>query len=248
MEILISGTYKPIRVECEEVLLTSTWQAYKLSVSSFPLHGFEKHFLRTLLQNLSITVADNWQLVPEVFLQFNDLHRDNGSEILRLNAQNWMPEVGLGVWLDQELPTLWAVEEFMNVVPGEVVRPLMHPVLRITTSVTSRHEARNLMVGRGTIIQIMSSPNDNIVEQMTTYLSPKMIEPAFQFYPFYLPLFSLQWLQRATEQSLANDLQKTKLYFRESVEDRSILVLSCLPIKALLQSLILKTIFKDNCT
>jgi hypothetical protein len=225
------------------VLLTSIpvprpWEAYLLRVSGFPMPEPELTPVKELLRELTAVLAKEHRLSSEVLVQFAQLHLGDGYLRLSAHGREWLPEVGLGVWPDRDPPTLWTVGYFASLRVGETPRPPMYQLLRITTAVEMRNQARDVMLGLGTILQIMTSDDTvTLLKKTKAVLHALIKDPSFTSFPFYIPLFEAASLAKATAGELDSWFCDIPVYIRESGEDNGILLVSRNPIGPLLQGM-----------
>jgi hypothetical protein len=214
------------------------WEAFLLPVSGFPVPEQELSPVRGWLVKLTAALAKEWGLSVEVLIQLSQLHLGDGTVRLSDHGREWLPAVGLGVWPDREPPTLWTPEYFGSLGPGEMPRPAMYQVLRITTEPESRKNARNVMLGLGTILQILT-PDDSetLLHKTRAVLHPPIKDPSYTCFAFYVPLFEAVSLRAATAEQLDKWFCGASVYIRESSEDTGILISSRQPLGPILQRL-----------
>ncbi|MEW6366068.1 MAG: hypothetical protein AB1714_15670 [Acidobacteriota bacterium] len=218
------------RVRCEK-----PWDTFVLPVSAFPVPKAELTPIREFVSELASKIASTRKLASEVFIQFAQLHHEDGPTRLSDHGREWMPTTGLAVWPDREPPTLWTIDELTNVLPGETVRPMMNVVFRLMGPIPARENARDTMMGLGTIIEIMIQGSaDEFLAAAHAVLYPPLKEPSLKSFPFYVPLLEAKSFANARAEQLATWLCGAKAYIRESVEDKGILIASDQPLEPLL--------------
>jgi hypothetical protein len=214
------------------------WEAFLLPLSGFPLPDDEVIPLRTFLTNLTREVSARWHLSSEVCVQVEQSDETEYRLLHAKHAREWIPEVGLGVWPDREPPAVWTKEEFMNIAPGEKLRPMMYQVLRITTSQAERQQARDLMLKYGPALEIMTSDDsDAFLRKATDLLLPPIKDLSYTCFPFYVPLLEIKSLAGASPEQLEACFCGASVYIRESFEDKGILLASKRPLTGVLQHL-----------
>jgi hypothetical protein len=212
------------------------WESCLIPVSRFPVPPDERASLVVILRMLSGEFLRTPELSAEVLLQFNQIHVENGATLLSERGRSWMPQPGLGVWPDREPPTLWTKEDFEMLPIGARPRPLSYQVFRISGAQSARDEARDVMLGRGSIIEIVvEGPSQDFLKQSKEVLLPKITERAFRSYGLYVPLIDRKSIEASGEGKLANWLAGATAYVRESVEDQGILVISSQPIGPIME-------------
>lgn len=202
--------------------------AFLLPVSGFPIPSDELKSVREFLAKLGSTVVGTSRLSVEVFLQVAQLHIADGISRLTSHGRKWMPKIGLGVWPDREPPTIWKADEFMDLGPDERPRRLLYQVFRVGASLESRDNAREMMLGLGTVIQIITADDTQaLLLKGRSRLLPLIIDPSFRSFPYYIPLLDRKGLLSANSpEELEGWLCGAEVYLRESTEDSGILILA----------------------
>ncbi len=214
------------------------WEAYLLAVSDFPVPEEELDPVRRFLQRFSAAAQQRWKLVAEVGLQLVQLHLKDGPARVAQHGREWIPAVGLGVWPDREPPRGWTDEDFNELGMGEKPRELMFQVLRVTTTPEARSQARDVMLGLGTLVQILIPDSlDAFFDRSARTLLAPIADPAYTCFPFFVPLLEGKALREATGPQLTAWLCGCSVYLRESAEDKGILILSREPLGPLLEDL-----------
>jgi len=218
--------------------LDPPWESLLAPVSGFPVPEPQLSALRNFVGLLGGAIAASAKLSAEVFIQFTQLHVDDGGSQLSDHAKEWMPQLGLGVWPDRQPPTLWNREDFELLPVGARPRQLSYQVFRIGASQPARTEARNVMFGRGTIVEVMmKDSSDKFFIKSKELLLPPIKEKSFRSFPFYLPLLDSKSAKNAGPSQLDSWLCGASTYIRESVEDSGILILSREPLAPILDKL-----------
>lgn len=222
----------------EALQVPDPYQAYVAPISEFPLPESEAEPIRSFLQRFTDVSAKMWHLNTEVFIQLTQLHLGNGERRLPIYGREWLPETGLGIWPDREPPTLWTMAEFESAKPGERMRPLTHQVFRISASGEARHNARDVMLDLGSILQVMTADTpDVLLANAKQLLLPPIQELSFRSFPFYIPLLECRSLENVTSKELDEWLCGATIYVRESFQDRGILIVSARPLDPVLAEL-----------
>lgn len=201
------------------------WEALILPVTCFPIPDAELAAARPLLSRLTAALAQEWKLKWEVFLQFTELHQRDAAQRMVDHGKDWIPLVGLGVWPDQPPPTIWTREVMEQLREGESPPTLMYQVFRITTGLGARDKARDIMLGLGTIVQIMTTDDtDPFLAKARRALLPPIQDPAFTCFPYYIPMFNAASLQSATPAQMETWSCGAAVYIRESYHDKGIVI------------------------
>lgn len=224
-------------LQLQEIPWKHEGTALLLPVSGFPIPEPELARIREFLQGLSDRVIAKSRLSLEIFVQLAQLSLADGARRFSAHAPNWQPEMGLGVWPDREPPSLWAKEDFLNLGPGEKPRRVTYHVFRVT-ALPSRAEARDVMFGLGTVIQIMTRDDSpSLLRAAREVLLPMIKEPAFRSFSYYAPLLDRNSLTAATAQQVQAWFCGSSLYIRESFEDTAILIASLQPLDTVLSEM-----------
>ena len=211
-------------------------EGYLLPVTKFPIPEQEFSRVREFFQALQAQLASRWDLSPEVFIQLEQFEDDQPREVFYRHAQQWIPEVGLGVWPDREPPRVWTLEEFTEcALASKRPRPLMFQVFQITGSPEAKIEAHERLLEFGSLVEYLSSEDPELLLQRTTAaLLPAIQDPTYTCFPFYVPLLEVKALVGATTEMLESWIGQNSVYIRESFEDCGILIASLLPIEQIM--------------
>ena len=228
-EIRPVTTVFPVRVE-------APWNAYLISVTRFPAPAAEASQLSDFLDRLLGPLRSPVQFASEVFIQLEQLPGKEAHTAFSDHAREWLPETGLGVWPDREPPAIWTQEEFMNLTPGDKLRPLMFQLFRITTPPAARLKAWRVMLGFGSILEIMveGSAKSFFEATRSTFLQ-KIQDRSYRAFPFYAPLLERKTIENASSDDLQQWCGAASVYIRESFEDQGILILSRRPLDHLFE-------------
>jgi hypothetical protein len=114
----------------------------------------------------------------------------------------------------------------------------MHQVFRITKSTSAKEQARDLMAGVGTVVQVMTTDDGaTFLQKAQQLLLPPIKDPAFACFPFYVPLLERKSLEIATVAQLESWFCGASVYMRESPEDKAFLLASSRPIALILDAI-----------
>lgn len=170
-------------------------------------------------------------------LQMWRLHLGGGAGLLSQKAREWMPEFGVGVWLDQPAPTLWTEEEFLMHPPGSPMRPPIYQFIRIRPA-NGHLEAWRQMSGKGCWLAFsVQGPADSFLSSEASAYRSWIAEPAIQAFDFYVPLLRLRSAENPLFASRSRHLAGVTRYVRESDEDGGLLIYSDAPLEPLLSVL-----------
>ncbi len=163
----------------------------------------------------------------EVLLLFERLRPGKEVQSLQSNARGWLPEFGVGIWLDQKPPTTWTEDEFADAAPG-TLRPVIERVVRIQRDPTAQLSAWRTLLGSGALIRVSCSTSDAFVKGATDLLQSSISDISLTSFPFYVPLLrpaTLHTPASSYDLPLADQLPGADAYVRESVEDGGLFML-----------------------
>lgn len=170
-------------------------------------------------------------------LQMWRLHLGGGADLLSRKAREWMPEFGVGVWLDQPAPTLWTEEEFLKHPPGAPMRPPIHHFIRIR-SAASHFEAWELICGSGCWLAFaVQCPPDSFLSTEASAYRNWIADPSIRAFDLFVPLLRLRSAESPEFGGRSRHLAAVSRYVRESDEDGGLLIYSDAPLEPLLSVL-----------
>ncbi|HUA84823.1 MAG TPA: hypothetical protein VMB85_13250 [Bryobacteraceae bacterium] len=205
-------------------------------MAGFPMEPAQLPFVRGLVKMVSEILSEVTGLTPDLFLQVAQLHLAGGSSIFAAEASEWNPTMGLGIFPDRDPPRTWTREDFEKLEPGQKVRPTSHKIFALGVTGEARHRAWQKMFGRGVTLEIYSPPpGSGFLKRTVEEFLPRIEEKIFRRYPFFIPLFDARSLEHASAENLASWSCGFSAYVRESAEDKSILVVSQIPLEEALR-------------
>jgi len=113
----------------------------------------------------------------------------------------------------------------------------MDQVLQITSSQEVAEEASNVLLGRGTVVQMLTPLGVQLLEKTREVLLAPIKDPSFTCFPFYVPLLENKSLSGDMANQLEEWLGGAAIYLRESAEDKCILIVSREPLETMLRSI-----------
>jgi hypothetical protein len=214
------------------------WEAMVLPLSRFPTPEEELAPVRQLLREFRRLLGKERETSSEVFLQLAALYLGDGAARFARHAPDWNPRTGLGVWPDRPPPTLWTIEELSKLLPGQMPRPAMYQVFHITVFPVAGPDARDVMLGLGTVLEVLKPRSDpDWMERTKGLLLPPIQDPSLTSFPFYVPLLEGKSIAGADSAQLDAWLCGACSYIRESSEDSGILILAREPLRPILAQL-----------
>jgi len=224
-------------LKLEILAMAKPWEGLLAPLSGFPVPAPELSLLKSFLQRLNGELMQPRESPVEVFLQFNQLHLADGAARLANNARVWKPQHGLGVWPDRPAPTLWTREDFESP-PHGMPPPMMYRVFRISGARGVKDRAMDVMLGLGTVIEILTEgPGDAFLAQAKKLLYPSIQERALRKFPLYMPLLERKSVEGAPPEKLVDWFCGASTYIRESAEDKGVLIVSRDPLTPILQKM-----------
>jgi len=194
--------------------------------------------VKAFLRELTATLLLDGSLSLEIFVQLMQLHWGGGPEKLAQHGREWLPMLGLGVWPDREPPRFWTMEDFKDLTPGEKPRTLMDQVFRISAPTEARLNARDVLLGLGTIVQIITPETTEVfLRRARSVLLPPITDPSYTCFPFYVPLLEAKSIVSARMEEIENRLCGASVYVRESKQDNGVLIVSRDPLRGVLDRL-----------
>lgn len=213
------------------------YEAYLLPVSGFPIPKEELGLIDSFLRDFGGLAIDRLRLSNEVFLQLEQMETDEPRHVVAANGKDWMPEPGLGVWVDREPPRKWTWEEVTATLPGEKMRALMFQVFRISTSDEARVRARSAMLRYGSILEIFVPNRDSYLEKVKPLYMEGITDPSYTCFPYYVGLIEGKTMANANLEQLHRWFRDMTVYVRQSFEDRAVLIASATPLAGIFEKL-----------
>ena len=224
-------------ITLESIPVRSGFEAYVLTVRGFPLDDEQLGPAQSLVNDFCSAIRQRSRLSSEVFLQLEQLRGKECRNLVADCGKRWLPETGLGVWVDRPPPQKWTQEELENFVPGDKLRPIMFQVFRISTGQQIRDEARSLMLRYGSVMEILTSAGDEYLPRVKPVFLEGILDRSFTCFPYYVPLIEAKTLASAESGQLDRWFQSMDVYIRESFEDSGILIASAQPLAEVFRSI-----------
>ena len=219
-------TTLPNQTELLELPAPSGWSAFLLK-QQLPIEDADdllryRQAVTTLMERIPAFLEPHPE---EVLLLFERLRPGKEINAMKGNARLWMPEFGVGIWLDREPPTTWTAEEFLDAAPG-TLRTVIERVVRVQREPVAQASAWRLLLGSGALLRVSAETAGDFVTGATGMLQPTISDSSLTSFPFYVPLLgaeSLINMSPAYDQPLGEHLPAVSAYVRESVEDGGML-------------------------
>lgn len=206
------------------------WGAFVIPVSAFPVPENERTELRSALAGWCSQIAAKHKLTPSAWIQMAQLPLEKSTSKLSANGRAWLPMTGLGVWPDREPPRLWRRADFHDRDFGQPLPAMMNTVFHISAGDKACVHALETMLGSATVLYALLEQGPDLYhEAMRALLLPPITEEALKSHPFYVPLMEARSLRNISDATLASWMGPAKVYIRESVEDKGILVICAFP-------------------
>ncbi len=213
-----------IELKIEKIAAPEPYDVYVLPVSAFPADPQDETLLRRFLDVFCATAMRLFRLSPEVFLQLEQLRGKECRAILAGNGKKWMPQMGLGVWVDRPAPEKWTQQELDDIVPGGKLRPLMFNVFRISAPLPVRAAARRQMLKYGSVVEVLTPLGDGYLPKIAPAIRAGIVDPTYNCFPFYVPLIEAKNMLRESTDELDRWFDGVGVYVRESFEDNGVLI------------------------
>lgn len=225
-------------IELQALEAPKGWQAWLAPVEGgFPASETRAAQMRTWVRRLADSLIQRQPLKLEVFLQTNELHMGDGATELSANGVPWIPTTGLGIWPDRDPPRAWTDDEFREVEVGGSIRPLMHQVLRLTGEPAERRRAREVMLGKGSYVEMLTDQDgDALLDRFRAAHGAKIVDPMFAGFPFLCPLLDSASVAAAKADELGQWIGGSSFYARDSVSDNGLLLIASEPLEELLEA------------
>lgn len=224
-------------ISLRSVPAAENYAAYVLPVSAYPMPQPEFDRTERFIRALCAAAAERWSLASEVFMQLEQLDADGCREAFSDNARAWIPETGLGVWVDRDLPQKWTKEELANIVPGDKLRPIMFQLFRVSTDQAVRLGARSTMLRFGPVLEILTPLGEGYLASASRIFKEGIVDRSFTCYLFYTPVIEAKSISNAKPEQLSRWFQGMTLYIRQSFEDNGILIASAVPLAPIFEML-----------
>lgn len=205
--------------------------------AKFPVPEPDLAPLRDFFARFSDAAGRTLGLTSEVFLQFAQLQVGDRAAVLTEHGRAWLPQQGLGVFPDRKPPTIWTVEECLDVEPGPR-SVLVHQVFHVQAGPEASRDARDRMLGAGVVVQIMTAEGaEALLRRGREVLLPPIREQTFRAFPLYIPLLEKRSFTGAKAPQVSDWLCGAAVYIRESAEDNAMLIVSREPLAPVLRQL-----------
>ena len=212
------------------------YEGHLIRVSGFPLPDAELQPLDRFLERFCAAAANRWKVSSEVFIQLEQLYGPAARPTFSSHGREWMPETGLGVWVDRDPPKKWTLEEVQLLAPGDKLRAIMFQVFRVSNPQPARNAARSTMLRHGSILEILTTESAYLAKASPIF-KDGIVDRSFTCFPFYVGLMEGKTIQNATMEQMHRWFQGMTMYIRQSAEDKGILIVSARPLEALFTEL-----------
>jgi hypothetical protein len=221
----------------KSVSVAENYEAYVLPVSGYPMPHAERDRVDSFVRAFCAVAAKRWSLSPEVFMQLEQLDTEGCRETFGDNARDWLPQTGLGVWVDRDPPQKWTEAELANIVPGDKLRPIMYQVFRVSTELKTRVDAASLMLRFGPVIEILTPLGEAYLPESSPIFKEGIVDRSFTCFPYYVALMEAKTLTNASPEHLKRWFQGMSVYVRQSFEDKGILIASAVPLTQIFEEM-----------
>ncbi|GEM_PF-7104187 len=226
-------TLQPNTLECRWQRSKDQVQSLVIPVPAFPDRPEGRFPLWSVLGRQILTrLLIEHRLESELLIQFHPMHLGSNS-LMSPNARHWMPSMGMGVWPYKDPPRLMTMEDTEDFDPSKPFPFFSHPLCRVTRE-SSKDHCWDTLSGWGVLAALLS-PMDSSAFTRRAYdnLLPLISEPLFMVYQEYWPLLDAS-APAANRSQVEKWLCGAKVYYRESIEDQKVILVSLLPINDVL--------------
>lgn len=206
------------------VSIAEPYRAYLVPVRAFPLGERDQSTVAAFIDDFCSTAARVFGCGSEVFVQLEQFHGKEPRELFADHGKKWLPETGLGIWVDRPKPEKWTKEELEDLIPGDRLRPLMFQVFRISTGALERVEARSKLFKYGSILEIFTVFGDDYLPKVKPIFMAGIVDRTYRCFPYYVPLIECKNLAKASREQLDDWFDSTELYVRQSFEDQGVIL------------------------
>lgn len=213
------------------------YEAYLLPVSGYPIPPREFERIESLVAAFCTSASKKWNLFSEVFMQLEQLDSDGCRQAFSGNARRWLPQTGLGVWVDRAPPCKWTKEETSNIIPGDKLRPIMFQVFRVSAAEPIRSQARSTMLRFGPVLEILTPGKEDYLLNSSEIFKEGIVDPSFTCFPYYAGLMEAKTIQNATPDQLDRWFDGMTVYLRQSFQDKGILIAGAAPLSEILDEI-----------
>jgi hypothetical protein len=219
------------------VATAQPFEAYLLPVQSFPIPSNDLAAVDSFFRDFCAEAMKTLGLSTEVFFQLEQLVDKKSRTLMAEHGKAWLPETGLGVWVDRDPPQKWTMEEITNFVPGDKLRPIMFQVFRVSSSQQERIQARSLMLPYGPVLEILTSSGETFLPSIKPVFSANITDRSYTCFPYYVGLIEVKTMARATVEQLNRWFQGMTIYIRQSFEDQGILIASAMGLARMFEAI-----------
>lgn len=167
----------------------------------------------------------------ESFLHISRSTDKDAVRAFSLNARNWIPQTGLGVWPHRPPPRTWKFEDLEDLDQSSGMPPLLNSLFRVTADSVARIDAMTLMTGLGCALQLISRTEGAVLLRDLRELFLQFIQDrVFRIFPWYVPLMESSLLVDPIAPLVVSSMRGISLYVRESLGDGGIIIISADPL------------------
>jgi hypothetical protein len=225
----------PVPAKLTWIKAPSPWQAVLLHLPDLPLKQDLRAGVCEIMEKVIRHQQEAASLQVATWLLLDQLHKDGAVHALSRNGRYWMPDFGLGIWPDRQPPRMYEDRDFLDLEYGAAFPKMMHSVAKAGAAEESALHAWRTMFGTGsTILTLARGPSQQLLEAMHEPLLSLIHDEAFRSFPWYFTLLGRNALSQASGDLLNRWLGPVSFYMRESEEDNSLLLVSCVGLMAAL--------------
>ena len=215
-----------VKVQAVNVPVADGWYAAIVPVAEMPMRRDERGPFAEMVDQLTGSLRSGLSAERSVYLNMQELHRDNNIRLIADYGQAWGPEMGVGVYPDAPPSKDWTEIDPMDRDYGTPMPVMKHTVAYLETKDAGATSACAVMAGMGALVQVLHQKPAAALQAAWTRFYRPMVQEAFASYPVFLPLLHAGNVTGRRGDVLEDWMGEAAVYVRESVEDRGLFVLS----------------------
>lgn len=208
------------------VAVAEGWHAAVIPVGEMPMQRVERAAFADRVDRLVSRLRSLLSVERSVYLNAQELYRENNIRRIAEHGQLWGPEMGVGVYPDAPPTKDWTEIDPMDRDYGTPLPTMKHTVAYLETSETGAAHACAVMAGMGALVQVLHAKTAASAQAAWKRTYQPMVQEAFASYPLFVPLLHAGNVTERPGYVLNEWMGEAVAYLRESVEDRGLFVLS----------------------
>lgn len=215
-----------MEVQAVNVVVAEGWHAAVVPTGDMPMPGAGRAAFAETVDRLVSSLQSLPSVERSVYLNVQELYRENNIRLIAEHGKLWGPEMGVGVYPDAPPTKDWTEIDSMDRDYGTPLPVMKHTVAYLETSDAGAANACAVMAGMGALVQVLHHKQATALQAAWTRTYQPMVQEAFASYPVFLPLLHAGNVTARPEHVLNEWMGEAEVYVRESVEDGGLFVLS----------------------